>query len=203
MADKRTLIFDMGNVLVPFDFRLGYAALAPFCPHPAESIPERLRATDLVIRLESGLITPQDFVVELSKVLDYNGGYDRFCEIWSSIFLTHDLVPERLIQSLKGRYRLLLLSNTNAIHIEMIQRNYPIIKHFDHLILSHEVQAMKPDPRIYAAALAEARAEPEECFFTDDILEYVEGARLAGIDAEQFLGEEKLVNDLRARGVTV
>lgn len=203
MAEKRTLIFDMGNVLVPFDFRRGYAALAPFCLHSEEAIPERLRSTDLVVRLESGLISPRDFVVELSKVLDYNGDYERFCDIWSSIFLPHELVPEALIKSLRGRYRLLVLSNTNAIHIEMLQRTYTILQHFDHLILSHEVQAMKPDPKIYAAALAEAQAEPEECFFTDDILDYVEGARRAGIDAEQFQGHEKLLTDLRARGIDV
>ena len=62
---------------------------------------------------------------------------------------------------------------------------------------------MKPSPAIYAAAIEAARARPEECFFTDDILAYVEGARAAGIDAEQFLGYEKLLTDLRARGIAV
>ena len=61
----------------------------------------------------------------------------------------------------------------------------------------------RSEPAIYAAALAEAQARPEECFFTDDIAAYVEGARLAGMQSEQFLGYEKLVDDLRARGVDV
>ena len=75
------------------------------------------------------------------------------------------LIPESLITALKGRFRLLVLSNTNAIHIDMVRERYPILGHFDHLVLSHEVKAMKPDPRIYAAALAHAQAEPAECFF--------------------------------------
>ena len=54
---------------------------------------------------------------------------------------------------------------------------------------------------MYRAALDHAVGQPEECFFTDDILAYVEGARLHGIQAEQFLGLEKLEEDLKSRGV--
>ena len=85
----------------------------------------------------------------------------------------------------------------------MVWEAYPILHQFHHLVLSHEVQAMKPEPAIYAAALAEAQADPGECFFTDDIAAYVEGARQAGMQAEQFLGYEKLLGDLRARGVEI
>ena len=91
-----------------------------------------------------------------------------------------DHPPTKLVIDLKSRYRLLVLSNTNAIHIDMVREHYGILRHFDHLVLSHEVKAMKPDPRIYAAALAHANAEPHECFFTDDIADYVEGARRGG-----------------------
>jgi putative hydrolase of the HAD superfamily len=85
----------------------------------------------------------------------------------------------------------------------MVRDTYPHVRHFDHWVLSHEVKAMKPSPVIYAAAIEHARARPEECFFTDDIPEYVEAAREAGIDSEPFLGYEKLLADLRARGITV
>jgi putative hydrolase of the HAD superfamily len=68
-------------------------------------------------------------------------------------------------------------------------------------VLSYEVKAMKPDPRIYAAAVEAARCAPQECFFTDDIPEYVEGARRAGIDAVVFEGQEALERELAARGV--
>ena len=58
---------------------------------------------------------------------------------------------------------------------------------------------MKPDDRIYSAAVANAQCEPGECFFTDDIERYVEGARAFGIDAEQFTGEANLREHLRRR----
>jgi FMN phosphatase YigB (HAD superfamily) len=196
----KAIIFDLGKVLVHFDFKRGYRELEGLCPYPAAEIPKRLVSTGLVPRFETGLIEPADFVEELSRALDLHLDYDRFCGIWSCIF-GETLVPESMLEGLAARYRLLLLSNTNAIHFEMIRRNYPLIRHFHELILSYEVKAMKPSPEIYRAAVARAGCRPEECFFTDDILEYVEGARGTGIDAVQFRSAEQLEEELRSRGI--
>ncbi len=196
----KTVIFDLGRVLVHFDFKRGYRALEGLCPHQAADIPKLLAGTGLVERFETGLVEPRDFVAEISRVLDLSINYDQFCEIWSCIFM-HTLVPESMLQGLKARYRLLLLSNTNAIHFEMISRTYPMLRHFDDLILSYEVKAMKPQPEIYRAAIERAGCEPCECFYTDDIAEYVAGARAMGIDAVQFQGAERLEQDMRARGI--
>jgi putative hydrolase of the HAD superfamily len=196
----RAVIFDLGRVLVHFDFKRGYRALEGLCPHEAAAIPKLLAGTGLVEKFETGLVEPRDFVSEMSRVLDLRVDYDRFCEIWSCIF-TDTLVPERMLEGLKARYRLLLLSNTNAIHFDMIRRTYPLLKHFDDLILSYEVKAMKPQPAIYRAAIERAGCEPGECFYTDDIAEYVAGAQAMGIDAVQFQGAERLKDELAARDI--
>jgi putative hydrolase of the HAD superfamily len=203
MNEIKTIIFDLGNVIIPFDFRLGYAALAQHVDFPAAEIPERIRKTALVPEFESGRMEPREFVSAINRALGSQLSYETFCGIWSGIFLPDTLIPEELVEKLKENYRVMVLSNTNAIHFAMVWEAYPILRHFDHLILSHQVKALKPEPAIFAAALAEARAEPRECFFTDDIAAYVEGARLAGMQAEQFLGYEKLLVDLRERGVEV
>lgn len=203
MRQLKTIIFDLGNVIIPFDFRLGYAALSAHVDFPAEEVAGRIRDTALVPELESGRIAPRAFVAEMNKTLGTDLSYETFCGIWSAIFLPETLVPLDLVRTLKESYRVTVLSNTNAIHFDRVWETYPILREFHHLTLSHEVKAMKPEPAIYAAALAAAGAEPGECFFTDDIPAYVEGARQAGIQAEQFLGYDKLLNDLRARGVQV
>lgn len=197
----RTIIFDLGNVIVPFDFRRGYARMGQLCPHAAEEIPQRLRSTDLVQRFETGAIEPREFVAQLCAVLDLHVDYQGFCDLWSSIFLPGTLVPESLLVALKARYRLLALSNTNAIHFEVVEANYPELRHFDDMVLSHLVGAAKPSPRIYAEAIARAHCAPGECLFIDDIPAFVEGARRAGMDAVQFESGERLVRDLRLRGV--
>jgi len=154
-----------------------------------------------VQRFETGLVEPADFVAQLSALLDLRISYDQFCRIWSSIFLPDPLVPESLLKGLSSRYRLLLLSNTNAIHFEMLERTYPLLRHFHDRILSHRVRALKPSPAIYQEAIKRAGCPPAEIFFTDDIADYVEAAKREGIDAVQFQSSEQIERELRARGV--
>ncbi len=197
----KTLIFDLGGVIVPFEFRRAYQALDGRCPYSAEEIPRRIGSTDLVRRLETGQIEARDFVDQLTRLLEVKLDYDEFRLLWSSIFLPETLVPDSLLAALGARYRMLLLSNTNVIHFEMIREAYPLLGHFDHFVLSYQVGALKPAARIYHAALEQARCRPEECFFTDDIPVYVEAARRERIDAVRFTGLAQLESDLRQRGV--
>jgi putative hydrolase of the HAD superfamily len=194
-------LFDLGRVLVHFDFKRGYRALEGLCPHPAADIPKLLVGTGLVERFETGLIEPRDFVRQLSEILSLNASYDEFCRIWSSIF-TDPLVPESMLAGLAKRYRLVLLSNTNAIHFEMIRATYGnLLGHFHQMALSYEVKAMKPHPEIYGAAVAMAGCTPAECFYTDDIPAYVDAARDLGIDAVQFESAGQLQRELKNRGI--
>lgn len=175
--------------------------MGALCGLPNEEIRERLSRGPLVADYESGEIGDHEFHRRVQALLETPIGYEQFCEIWSSIFLPDTLIPESLIVALHAKYRLVLLSNTNGIHFEGLRTTRPILRHFDAYVLSHEVRAMKPSPLIYAKAIEEARCPAGECFFTDDIPAYVEGARLAGIDAVQFQNAEQIEGELRARGV--
>jgi len=195
----KAIIFDLGRVLVDFDFERGFQALERFCPYDAAEIRRRIAATDLVERFETGLIEPPDFVAQLSGILGLDIDYAGFCKLWSSIF-TDPLIPEAMLEGLAARYRLVLLSNTNVIHFEMIRENYPMLRHFHERILSYEVHAMKPRCEIFQAALERCGCRPEECFYTDDIAAYVEAARRLGVDAVQFESLAQLERELKARG---
>ena len=65
-----------------------------------------------------------------------------------------------------------------------------------------KVGAMKPSPLIYQRAIEAAGCRPAECFFTDDIPAYVEGAKQQGIDAVPFQSAAQVEKELRKRGVT-
>ena len=200
IVSYKAVIFDLGRVLVNFDFRRGYCALEGLCRYTAAEIPVRMQSGDLLKRFETGLIEPRDFYAQFCDLLGLNLDYSRFCEIWTSIF-TEALLPESLLETLAARYQLVLLSNTNPIHFEMIRGAYPHLRHFHRLVLSYEVKAMKPGPEIYRAAIDAAQCRAEECFFADDILENVEAARQLGIDAVQFESRAQIERELRARGI--
>jgi putative hydrolase of the HAD superfamily len=197
----KTVIFDLGGVIVPLDFKRGYASMEPLCGYSAAEIPRRLRQTDLVTRYETGAIESPAFVAQLSELLGLKVSYSEFCELWSSIFLPETLIQEPLLERIRERHRLLLLSNTNDLHFSMIERTYPILRLFDDRVLSYKVGASKPTPRIYEEAIMRAGCRPEECLFIDDVPAFVEGARKAGIDAVQFESQEQVERELLARGV--
>ena len=95
----------------------------------------------------------------------------------------------------------MILSNTNPIHFHMIRANYPLLRHFDHCVLSYEVGALKPSAKIFQAAVAHAGCDAGECFFTDDLAMNVEAARKHGMDAVQFQSAAQLEEELKARGL--
>lgn len=198
----KAVIFDLGNTIVPFDFRRGYAAMERRCKYPAAEIPKRIGATDLVVRFESGKVDQHAFVKELCGILDLEMSFEEFRDVWFSIFLPETLVSEDWLAALKERYRLVLLSNTNTLHFEMLEANYPILRLFEQRVLSNEVGAMKPSPIIYERAVELAGCRPGECFFTDDVAVYVEGARACGLDAVQFHSQAQVERELRARGLS-
>jgi len=140
------------------DFKRAYVKLGPLCSCPVTEITARLRSTDLVQRFETGRIAAEPFVAELSGLLGLKTTYGEFCDLWTSVFFEDTLVPESLIAGLRGRHRLLVLSNTNPIHFSMLRERYGVFRHFDSFVLSYEVGALKPDAEIYREAIE--RAEP-------------------------------------------
>ena len=166
----KAVIFDLGRVIVPFDFRRGYARIAPLCGLPAEEIPKLIAPSGLVNLFESGQIAPRDFVREFSQLLSLETSYETFCEIWSSIFLPETLIPESMVAGIARRYRTVLLSNTNPIHYAMLRENYPLLRHFHACVLSYEVGAMKPLACLSISGRLRSRsAFRRNAFFTDDI----------------------------------
>src|SRR5258708_24430846 len=150
----KSLIFDLGGVIIPFDFKRAYARLEPMCGYPPSEIRRRLSSTDLVRRFETGFIAPAAFVREICAVLGVALTFDDFCDLWTCVLLPETLIPDALFPTWKKRYRLVLLSNTNPIHFEMIRRSYPVMRHFEHLVLSYRSGAVKPSPVIHQGALA-------------------------------------------------
>jgi putative hydrolase of the HAD superfamily len=201
MTDTKAILFDLGNVLVPFHPERGYVAFSEFTGLPANEIATRLKNSPVYGDYESGRIDTAEFHATMQDLLQISFGLEPLREAWNRIFLPDTATSETLVAALKRNYRLVLLSNTNELHFDWLRERYSILRHFDAFTLSHEVQAMKPDPKIYAAAVANAQCEAHECFYTDDILNYVEAARSHGIRAELFTGEADLKRHLTNHGI--
>jgi len=196
------VIFDFGNVLCTFDNRRILAGLAPLCGLRPEELARRIEGSDLPRAYESGEIDSQAFLAGLSGLCGHPFAEAAFVRTFSDIFTPIEPTWQ-LVRALKPRYRLGLLSNTNPWHFEHGIRPTAVFPLFDAVTLSYEVGAMKPDPRIYADAVAKLALPPGACAFIDDLPENVEGARAAGLQGIHYTGPEALAAELRHLGIVV
>ena len=198
----RVLLFDMGNVLVRFDSRIALAKLAPRTAYSPDQMIQLMKDWGAIWDYECGRLETQQFFTAICSHLNLcDLTLPEFMSIWSSIFFDDMLISPDTLRSLRRQHRLMLLSNTNAMHFDFIRHKFPVVSEFDETLLSYQLGLMKPDPRIFAEAVARARCEPSEIFFIDDIEENVQAALSVGIPGTRFESEEQLLRELKERGI--
>jgi len=197
------ILFDLGKVLVDFNFETGIQALHTACSISRQKLDEVVWDEQWIRRYERGEISTSEFHKYLCETADLKMQLHEFCETWSSVFLPDLIVSEELLAALKQKYPLILVSNTNEAHIDFIRSNYRVLDYFDHHVLSYEVGSLKPDREIFDHAVARSGRSPEALFFTDDREENILAARQLGMHAHQFRNESGLVNALQQAGVEI
>jgi len=201
MKKYSVIVFDLGNVLLPFDYQKIIDKLERVESGLGRKFFEFYKSNYEVHRkFERGEYTIEKFTEIMLDVLEHKVSKGSFYKIYSDIFTVNDVLVSAL-PLLKENYRLVLLSNTNAIHQKYGWEHHGFLKYFDKLILSHEVGAVKPEEKIYKAVEAFTQKPPQEHLYIDDILEYVSAASKLGWDAVQFIGNEKLFEEFEKRGI--
>ena len=198
-----TILFDLGKVLIDFNFQTGVEALHASCSISRDRFEEVLWDETWIRRYERGEISTDEFHSYLCESASLEMALPEFLRTWSSVFLPELLVSEELLASLKRNYPLILVSNTNEAHIEFIRSRYRVLDYFDQHIYSYEVGSLKPDRKIFERAIQASGRRPEELFFADDREENILAARELGIHAHQFRTESLLVEALQKAGVEV
>jgi glucose-1-phosphatase len=195
------IVFDLGNVLVPFNYNTALRKLDEIDPRLGSKFWEYYKNNYQLHRdFERGDVTEEAFINKMLRVLENKVNRETFCNLFSKIFTENEDVSA-LLPVLKKKYILVLLSNTNSIHMEYGWKDYSFIKNFDKLILSHQVNAVKPERRVYEAVENFTNKPPEEHIFIDDIEEYVNGAKQSGWDGIRFTTYEDLTKKLIEKGI--
>lgn len=195
------VVFDLGNVLVAVDEPRAVERMAARTGKTLLQIEEYIRGTPYGHELAMGKISKKQFFHTVSKDLGFDGTYDEFALIWSEIFIP--IKPMiALAESLKTRVPRLLLSNTNAIHMDYIFEKYRFLDDFDAHVLSHEVGLLKPDPAIYRYTLEKYGLAAERTVFVDDLAPNVEGARRVGMQAVHYQNPDQACAELTKLGVS-
>jgi putative hydrolase of the HAD superfamily len=201
------LIFDFGNVVAHFDYRVACARLGQPLGSSGEELLERVRGlgfSPLVQEYESGRISAEAFSRGFCALVGLDITHDEFARAWADIFRLNEPIAG-IIADLKRRgYTLVLGSNTNDLHAIQFRRQFATtLAHFDRLILSYEIGHLKPSAAFYQACADAAGAPASECLFIDDLPENVAGARATGMEGVVFRDVPSLVETLRGLGVEV
>ncbi|MGE4357128.1 MAG: HAD family hydrolase [Candidatus Omnitrophota bacterium] len=196
----KTIVFDLGNVLVKFDHSVSAKKLSQRSTYSWEEIRSFIFDSSLVSRYETGRIKTREFFSLLKKLLKLKFDYAELRKIWNEIFFSNPPI-ERLVRKLKGKYRLVLLSNINYSHFAYIKKRFPILKEFDRIILSYRVGFRKPHPLIYKKAIEASACLPEEILYIDDREDLVSAARAMGINAICFKEVEDLKKTMGKFGI--
>ena len=199
----QAILFDLGKVLVDFNFDTGVQALHAACSISRGRLEEVLWDENWIHRYERGEVSTSEFHSYLCDTADLKLDFESFCQTWSSVFLPGMIVSESLLAALKRTYPLILVSNTNEVHIDFVRTNYRFLDYFDHHVFSYEVRALKPERAIFERAIAVSGHPAEALFFTDDREENISAATELGINAHQFKSEPDLVAALQKAGVEV
>ena len=178
-----TIISDLGKVVLWFDNTVFYRKMTAYCSKSVDEIREIVhRSPEFITLFDQGALTPHEFYERAITLLGARIGYDEFVPAYIDVFTRNQPVID-LYKRLKGRYKLILLSNTDPLRFGFVREHFPDILFFDDYVLSYEVRALKPDAKIYQEALKKAGAPPASCVFIDDIEENVRAAAVLGLKA--------------------
>jgi glucose-1-phosphatase len=197
----RTLLLDLGNVLVLFSHERMCAQIAQACGVSDALVREVLFENHLQRQFERGELSEPDFHLELERAFGRSIDFQTLKRAGADIFELNQPLVGLMNRWKRDGYRLVLLSNTCVTHYEWVRQRFDLLDRFDATVLSFRVGAVKPEDAIFRHALESIGCEPHECFYTDDIPAYVERGRAFGLQTALFTDVPALVRHLATLGV--
>ncbi len=179
----RAFVFDIGNVLLRFDFSIALKRLQASSDLPSEAIAHAWEP--IKIAYENGEIVRAEFQRRVMEVLQFAGTEREFVSAWQEIFFENHAMTE-LVRKLHGIYPLFLLSNTSDLHMDYIFETYPVFRLFKDAVYSFSAKCSKPGREIFEIAIEKLAVTPSETIYIDDLAPNVETALQLGFRAFQY-----------------
>jgi putative hydrolase of the HAD superfamily len=178
------VIFDIGNVLLTFDYFIAERALLTHTGQAVAPSIEELHPHRMAH--ETGTISRGEFVRIVREAFAYDGPEDHFMGIWTRIFEVNTPMVE-WARTLHGKTPLYLLSNIGCIHHDHIFEEYDFFGTLFHDgVYSYKAGVMKPERRIFELAKDQFGVDPATTLYIDDLLENVQGAESVGFIVHHY-----------------
>lgn len=175
MRAIKNIAFDLGGVVIALSYENAIKTFEEIGLRDARQHLDAFHQHGIFGDLESGRITPEEFRVELGRIIGRELTMDECYYAWHGYV---ESVPQRnldmLLQLRRQGYKVCLLSNTNPFMMQWACSpafdggHHPIGHYFDRLYLSYECKVMKPSPEIFQMMLDGQKTVADETLFIDD-----------------------------------
>lgn len=200
MAQLKNIIFDLGGVLLNIDYKKTEQAFKDLGFHNFEEMYSQFTADELFANLETGKISNDDFYDRLTKEAKTQVSRPEIMDAWNKMLLTWRKESLAFIAKLDKKYKIYLLSNTNAIHLEAFNEilkketgeSEGIDKLFAKAYYSHKINLRKPNDDIFNFVAKDADLIPKETLFIDDSENNIATASRLGFKTHLLLPQEKI-----------
>ena len=188
----RHIIFDLGGVLLNLDVEGCTRAFEKAGLKDIRSVLTGTTEGGIFSEYERGEIGTPEFRDGIRQLASQSLTDDEIDRMWVNELL--DIPQEKLdlLVSLRSKYDIYLLSNTNELHWQHVvesllpQQNYRVEDLFKETFLSFRMKLAKPDPEIFREVLRQAGLKPEETLFIDDSAVNCQAAQSVSIQTEHY-----------------
>jgi FMN phosphatase YigB (HAD superfamily) len=201
MTPSQAVIFDLGKVLLDFDYMIAARKLAARSNVSAEAINQLINQSSLLVRYERAKMNTAEFFEAFRSATGFQGDLEEFAPLFGDIFSPIQPMIELQSALRKQSVPTYIFSNTNELAVTHITRTYPFFSQFDGYIYSYKHGWMKPDAKIYEIVERETGRRGEQLIYVDDRAENIAGA--AARDWQVVLHEtpEKTIEAFKKAGL--
>lgn len=187
------IIFDLGGVILNLDYSKTTQAFKDLGLTNFDEMYSQAAQTGLFDRFEKGLCSPSYFVNALLDYMPSGTTPNQIVAAWNAMILEFPIENLEFLLSLKKKYRVFLLSNTNEIHIQHFHRKLnqtvaedSLVPYFEKVYYSSDLNLRKPELEIFEKVCNDNRLDRSKTIFIDDTLQHIEGAKKAGLQTMYF-----------------
>ncbi|MBX2945039.1 MAG: HAD family phosphatase [Cyclobacteriaceae bacterium] len=191
----RNLIFDLGGVIIDLSVERTIQSICDLSGVRPDQVRHAYRTHTEFYAYERGEITDAEFRQVLQRIFSFSAPDEQIDSAWNAMLVQLPVAKLQLLDRLKKRFSVAVLSNTNNIHLSFVNQSMlPQVDAFSSLndyfhvhYYSHLVGKRKPESQIFTQVLDENNYVPEQTLFLDDNKENIEAAAALGI--QTFLVE--------------
>ena len=206
-----TILFDLGNVLFDLDIPATERGLIRLLGPRAEEFQTWADKNRFFNRYETGDITDIEFVDQILDFCPPHAQRQEIIDAWNAMLVGIPVQRLEWLRELKMKYRVALLSNTNAFHIQWVQEylanTHQVLQfeenHFHRVYYSHEIGYRKPDREAYQHVLDDLAIRGQEMLFIDDMADNILCARDLGIHAIRHTPGKEIMKEFQGYVVSV